>query len=62
MRATFDEADGLRLSLFALASYIEAPSARLSTWQRTRDLRPVIDTSPGTLEVEAPKYRDTAAP
>ena len=49
-------------SLFALASYIEVPPARLSTWQRTRQLlvhhdhdghlRDATDTAPGALEPE----------
>jgi poly-beta-1,6-N-acetyl-D-glucosamine biosynthesis protein PgaD len=49
-------------SLFALASYIEVPPARLSTWQRTRQLlvhhdnnghlRDATDTAPGLLEPE----------
>lgn len=49
-------------SLFALASYIEVPPARLSTWQRTRQLlvhhdhdgqlRDATDTTPGALESE----------
>ena len=49
-------------SLFALASYIEVPPARLSAWQRTRQLlvhhdnnghlRDATDTAPGALEPE----------
>lgn len=49
-------------SLFALASYIEVPPARLSSWQRARQLlvhhdnngqlRDATDTAPGALEPE----------
>lgn len=49
-------------SLSALATYIEVPPARLSTWQRTRQLlvhhdnnghlREAIDTTPAALEPE----------
>lgn len=54
-------------SLSALATYIEVPQARLSTWQRTRQLlvhhdnnghlRDAIDTTPGALEPETTKKR-----
>ncbi len=50
-------------SLFALASYIEVAPARLSTWQRTRQLlahhdhhgqlRDATDSAPAALEEEA---------
>jgi hypothetical protein len=53
-------------SLFALASYIEVPPARLSTWQRTRQLlvhhdrdgqlRDATDTAPGALEPEPRRH------
>ncbi len=49
-------------SLFALASFIDVPPARLSAWQRTRQLlahhdnnghlRDATDTAPGALEPE----------
>lgn len=57
-------------SLFALASYIEVPPARLSTWQRARQLlvhhdrdgqlRDATDTAPGALEDIAPPKRRKA--
>jgi len=53
-------------SLFALASYIEVPPARLSAWQRARQLlvhhdnnghlRDAIDTTPGALEPEPQQH------
>jgi len=53
-------------SLSALATYIEVPPARLSTWQRTRQLlvhhdnnghlRDAIDTTPGALEPERQQH------
>ena len=58
-------------SLFALASYIEVPPARLSAWQRARQLlahhdhhgqlRDAVDTAHSTLEPEAPQRRASAA-
>ncbi|OEZ31591.1 PgaD family protein [Variovorax boronicumulans] len=57
-------------SLFALASYIEVAPARLSTWQRTRQLlahhdhhgqlRDATDSAPAALEEEAPAKRRKA--
>ncbi|BEP94855.1 hypothetical protein GmRootA79_32390 [Acidovorax sp. A79] len=54
-------------SLSALASYIDVPPARLSSWQRTRQLlvhhdhegqlRDATDTTPGELEPEPPASR-----
>jgi len=53
-------------SLSALATYIEVPPARLSNWQRTRQLlvhhdnnghlRDAIDTTPGALEPEPQQH------
>lgn len=58
-------------SLFALASYIEVPPARLSAWQRARQLlahhdthgqlRDAVDTAPAALEPEAMPRRHASA-